>query len=77
MNTLEDVAEHISHLDKGSGCAVGKWYGRLSAEDQAQFDRITAAKNVHAQYRYRKIEPFVPFSLTTFKAHLRNECPCH
>jgi hypothetical protein len=74
---LETLKKHLDGRHKT--CCVGEWIELQDAEVKEIFSLIIAKSDdveIAPLYKDLRNETQMPFKLTSFRAHLRGQCPC-
>jgi len=70
------LREHLDESSKPSKCSMGKWLDTQEEDIQALFEQIMLKPTINSMALYRSLETVLPFKSTTFKLHIKGNCPC-
>jgi hypothetical protein len=70
------LREHLEELSRPAKCSMGKWLDTQEEEIQALFEQISRKPTINSMALYKSLETVLPFKLTTFKLHIKGNCPC-
>lgn len=76
---IADVIErHLSGQRKLKKCYMGKWLETQDSTIKELLDKVQDNPNVSISGLYREMDAAeeLPFKLSTFKLHMKGECPC-